>query len=285
VGADRDMQSEEELDASSRWEPDTRSDKEEMPVAESERELDDEGTGNDDWDEAEEENGEDEEAIRSGKPSATSRIARSIAPVPKPPAKLSAKPPSSLTAYPADGADGAEKLGEEDLEDVVGLSEGDRDYLFGGTDDDMVSYPKDDIIAIPEKDREFLFGGIKDESVSRPSESTIKDLVEVDKETQEYLTGGVKEVTGSGSGTDGADDTSDLLEVTEKDKEFLFGGTDEITGRRPDEEDEPDRGIGRKVDRKRKVKYSVGSRTRKGKSKKEQDRDMDKFLFGTKGVL
>jgi len=78
---------------------------------------------------------------------------------------------------------------DEDLEDVVGLSEGDRDYLFGGTDDDMVSYPKDDIIAIPEKDREFLFGGIKDESVSRPSESTIKDLVEVDKGTQEYLTG------------------------------------------------------------------------------------------------
>ena len=77
---------------------------------------------------------------------------------------------------------------DEDLEDVVGLSEEDRDYLFGGTEDEMISHPKEDFVSLTPDVREFLFG-TGGGSTSRPDQSTIKDLVEVDKETREYLTG------------------------------------------------------------------------------------------------
>ena len=84
----------------------------------------------------------------------------------------------------------AEEDEDEDLEDVVALSQDDKDYIFGGTEDEMVSYPEKDVVSLSDSDKEFLFGfGTGDKEKAEKAEKSIASLTEVTASDREFLTG------------------------------------------------------------------------------------------------
>ena len=222
----------------------------------------------DEWDEE----AESEDEGQADRPSAIGRVTKLLTPVPRPVTKP--LPLGAPLVLKPEKKGGVEDMADE-AANIAELSPEDREYLIGGTDDEMVSYPKEDIISLSPGDKEFLLGNTG-EDITASTES----LTKVTDEDMEYLIGGLEEVIGSRSDPDAEGDISSLLEVSEKDREFLFGGTEEIVGKRDEEEL-----VGVNSGRAKKVKYSVGGKKGKRKSGRERDRDIDKFIFESKGVL